>query len=280
LLSAFMNNVGALALMLPVALRNTERRGLSPTMVLMPLAFASLLGGLVTMIGTPPNIVIATARAKAAGEAFGMFDFTAVGLAVALAGLAFISLLGPFLLPSRTRPGAGEDRYRITAYLIEAEVPPASPFVGARVEQLERLCQNEATIMAIIRDGKRLLAPAGDDRLKAQDVLVLEGDPLSLRPLLEQGGLTTLGDRKLRPELLISDEIKMVEAVVMPKARIEGLSMRRLRMHETYGINLLAMARDGKPPTARLAQVRFNIGDVLRWRRFSSKLLSALMYFL
>ena len=101
LLSAFMNNVGALALMLPVALRNAGRLGVSPSMMLMPLAFASLLGGLVTMIGTPPNIVIATARAQSEGQGFGMFDFAAAGLVIALAGLAFITVFGPYLLPRR-----------------------------------------------------------------------------------------------------------------------------------------------------------------------------------
>lgn len=264
LLSAFMNNVGALALMLPVALRNASRIGVSPSIVLMPLAFASLLGGLVTMIGTPPNIVIANARAEATGQAFSMFDFTAVGLVVALFGLGTVILAGPYLLPNRHRPAAGGgDRFRINAYLIEAEVPPGSPFVGARVEQLERLCQNDATIMAIIRSGKRYLAPAGADCLKAGDTLVLEGDPLSVKPLLEKDGLMALGDQDVRDDLLASDKVKVVEAVVMPKAPIEGRSMRLLRMHETYGINLLAMARNGKPPRARLAQVRFKIGDVL-----------------
>ena len=138
-----------------------------------------------------------------------------------------------------------------------------SALVGTRIDQLERLCQNDATIMAIIRDGKRLLAPSGSNSLEADDILVLEGDPLSVRPLLEQDGLIALGDRQVRDDLLTSEEVKVVEAVVMPRSAIEGRSMRLLRMHENYGINLLAMARDGKPPKARLAQVRFKIGDVL-----------------
>ena len=263
LLSAFMNNVGALALMLPVALRNAGRIGVAPSIVLMPLAFASLLGGLVTMIGTPPNIVIATARAQSEGQAFGMFDFTAVGLVVALAGLAFIILLGPYLLPSRQQPNDADDRFRINAYLIEAQVAAGSALVGARIDQLERFCQNDATIMSIIRDGERCLAPSGSYRLEADDILVLEGDPLAVRPLLEQDGLVALGDQEIGDDLLTSGEIKVVEVVVMPQSAIEGRSMRLLRMHENYGINLLAMARDGKPPRARLAQVRFKIGDVL-----------------
>ncbi len=262
-LSAFMNNVGALALMLPVAVRNAERRGIAPSMVLMPLAFASLLGGLVTLIGTPPNIVIAAARREAEGAAFSMFDFTLVGLPVALAGLAFIALFGQRLLPRRSARARTGDRFRLRAYLIEAEVLASSPLVDATIRRLEELCDNEVTVMAIVRDGQRHLAPDGADRIHAGDILVLQGDPLALRPLLEQRGLKSIGDADVNQETLTSDDVILVEAMVMPKAPIDGRSMRRLRMHETYGVNLLAMARQGQAPKAQLARVRFRIGDVL-----------------
>ncbi len=262
-LSAFMNNVGALALMLPVAVRNAERSGTAPSMVLMPIAFASLLGGLVTLIGTPPNIVIAAARAEAEGTAFAMFDFTFAGLPVALAGLAFMALFGRRLLPTRSARPATGDRFRLRAYLIEARVLASSPLVDATIRRLEEMCDNEATVMAIVRDGQRRLAPDGRDRISADDVLVLQGDPLALRPLLEQRGLMSIADSDVSQDALTSDDVILVEAMVMPKAPIEGRSMRRLRMHETYGVNLLAMARKGQAPEARLARVRFQIGDVL-----------------
>ncbi|MEZ5930900.1 MAG: SLC13 family permease [Alphaproteobacteria bacterium] len=262
-LSAFMNNVGALALMLPVAVRNAERRGIAASIVLMPLAFASLLGGLVTLIGTPPNIVIAAARARAGGEPFHMFDFTLVGLPVAVAGLLYIGLFGRKLLPSRHRRAPVGDRFRLGSYLIEAKVQPSSPLVEATVQRLEEICDNEATVMSIIRGGHRHLAPGSADRLEAGDVLILQGDPLALRPLLDQQGLTSMDDVHVNHAALTSDDVILVEAMVMPKAPIEGRSMRRLRMHETYGVNLLAMARQGHPPAARLASVSFQIGDVL-----------------
>lgn len=262
-LSAFMNNVGALALMLPVAVRNAERSGTAPSMVLMPLAFASLLGGLVTLIGTPPNIVIATARAEAEGTPFAMFDFTLAGLPVALAGLAFITLFGQKLLPRRNAQAPAGDRFRLSTYLIEARVLATSPLVDSTIRRLEEMSDNEATVMAIVRNGHKHLAPDGTDRILADDVLVLQGDPLALHPLLEQRGLISIGDSDLSQDSLMSDDVILVEAMVMPKAPIEGRSMRRLRMHETYGVNLLAMARKGQAPEARLARVRFQIGDVL-----------------
>jgi di/tricarboxylate transporter len=258
-----MNNVGALALMLPVAVRNAERSGTAPSIVLMPLAFASLLGGLVTLIGTPPNIVIATARAEAAGAPFSMFDFTLVGLPVALAGLAFIALFGQRLLPRRNARATAGDRFRLRAYLIEAQVLASSPLIDATIRRLEEMCDNEATVMAILRDGQKHLAPDGTDRIHADDVLVLQGDPLALRPLLKQRGLISIGDADVNQDSLISDDVILVEAMVMPKAPIEGRSMRRLRMHATYGVNLLAMARKGQPSAARLARVSFQVGDVL-----------------
>lgn len=262
-LSAFMNNVGALALMLPVTLRNAYRAGRPPSQVLMPLSFATLLGGLITMIGTPPNIVIATMRERYGGEPFHMFDFAPVGLAVAAVGLLFITTIGWRLLP-RQRAGEADpkDLFHIEAYIIEARVPEESELAGETVRQIEHLCENEVTIMAIIRGRRRILAPAGVFGLMAGDILILEGDPAALEPLLDDRKLEQTGHDVTASDLR-SDEIRMVEAVLMPNSPIEGQSMRGLRMHDRYGINLLAMARQGKAPRTRLGSIRFKIGDVL-----------------
>jgi di/tricarboxylate transporter len=263
-LSAFMNNVGALALMLPVALRNAYRSGRSPSQVLMPLSFASLLGGLITLIGTPPNIIIATFRGEVTGTPFAMFDFAPVGLPVAAVGLLFVSLIGWRLLPSR-RPGEGSEGHslRIQEYLTEATIPLGSKLVGQSVRQVEQLCDNELTVMAIIRGAQRLLAPSSIERLLGADVLILEGDPAVLEPLFDEGLLKRLAGEDIKAEQLGSDEVRVVEAVLMPHSQIEGQSMRGLRMHDRYGINLLAVARRGHAPMARLSNIRFRTGDVL-----------------
>ncbi|MDH3474313.1 MAG: SLC13 family permease [Rhodospirillales bacterium] len=263
-LSAFMNNVGALALMLPVALRNAYRSGRSPSQVLMPLSFASLLGGLITLIGTPPNIIIATFRGEVTGTPFAMFDFAPVGLPVAVVGLLFVSLIGWRLLPSR-RPGEGSEGHslRIQEYLTEATIPLGSKLVGQSVRQIEQLCDNELTVMAIIRGAQRLLAPSSIERLIGADVLILEGDPAVLEPLFDEGLLKRLAGEDIKAEQLGSDDVRVVEAVLMPHSPIEGQSMRGLRMHDRYGINLLAVARRGHAPMARLSNIRFRTGDVL-----------------
>lgn len=263
-LSAFMNNVGALALMLPVVLRNARRAGRSPSQVLMPLSFATLLGGLTTLIGTPPNIVIATFREQSAGAPFSMFDFAPVGLVVALTGIIYITAFGWRLIPQHRRGEAdARDMFQIQAYITEARVPDQSALVGEQVRKIEQLCENEVSVMAIIRDRRRRLAPAGVERVWQDDVLVLEGDPSALEPLFDGGKLEQLGEQEVRAEELRSDDIRLTEAVVMPNSLLEGRSMRGVRMHDRYGINLLAVARSGEAPKARLGNIQFKTGDVL-----------------
>jgi di/tricarboxylate transporter len=263
-LSAFMNNVGALALMLPVTVRNAYMAGRPSSLVLIPLSFATLLGGLVTLIGTPPNIVIASFREEAVGVPFKMFDFTPVGFAVAVVGLLYLATIGWRLVP-RDRQGESEarDLFRIKAYITEARVPEKSPLVGEAVRKVEQLCDNEISVMAIYRGRRRMLAPAGVERLWRNDVLILEGDPAALEPLLDGSKLEQTGRKDFSDEDLKSDEIRLVEAVLMPNSPIEGRSMRGLRMHDRYGVNLLAVAREGMAPRASLGSIRFRTGDVL-----------------
>ncbi len=148
LMSAFMNNIGALALMLPVALRNCRRSRYGPSNVLMPLSFASLLGGLVTLIGTPPNIIIATFRADTQGTPFGMFDFTPVGLPVAIIGIAFLSVAGWRLIPRHSSGSASpQEHFSLLTYVAQATVPPQSDLAGAQIRDIEQLCENEATVI-------------------------------------------------------------------------------------------------------------------------------------
>ena len=262
--SAFMNNVGALALMLPVALRNAALSGQPPSRILMPLSFATLLGGLVTLIGTPPNIIIASFREQAEGTAFSMFDFTPVGLVVAVAGMLFISLVGWRLLPTNRRSDPSDhDRFEIEAYIIEARVPEKSSLAGQQIRVIENLCDNEVAIMMIIRGESRQFAPAGTERLKPGDILILEGEPTTLNPLFAENKLEVSREPHLEAKDLESEEIELVEAVVMPLSLIEGRSMRGMKMHERYGINLLAIARQGQAPKTRLGSIRFKTGDIL-----------------
>ncbi len=263
-LSCVMNNVGALALMLPVTLRNAYKAGRSPSIFLIPLSFASLLGGLVTLIGTPPNIVISGFRESQTGTPFSMFDFAPVGLAVAGAGLLYLTFIGWRLLPERISvEGEDDDLFHVERYTLESNVPEGSPLVGMRVRELENRFDREISVVAIIRDGVRRLAPRAIEKVRDNDVLILQGDPGLIQPLADGKQLGSLGHQVEGEDELESEDIEVIEAVVLPNSPIEGKSMRQYRIHDRLGINLLALARQGRQPTARLKNIRFKTGDVL-----------------
>ncbi len=264
-LSAFMNNIGALALMLPITLRDARKSKRPASKLLMPLSFASLLGGLVTLVGTPPNIIIATFRANNVGEPFSMFDFTPVGLTVALGGLLYLITVGWRLLPGRNANFDDEqvEQFQIARYVSEVRVPPESPLVGTSVGALQQTCEQEVAVMAIIRKDRRRMAPPAIELIQPGDVLLLEGHSESLQPLFENPGMLEAGAEEVDPDWLKSPEVRVIEAVVMPNSAIEGLSMRGIGLHNRFGVNLLAVAREGHAARTRLKHIKYKTGDVL-----------------
>ena len=262
-LSSFMNNVGALALMLPVAMRNAYRDGYPPAKSLMPLAFASLLGGLTTLIGTPPNIIIATFRARELGQPFGMFDFTPVGVAVAVAGLAFLVLIGWRLLPIEGRRGEAEKAFEIEDYITEAKVEKDSKVIGMTISEFEELAENEVTVAGLISNERRRLAPSVFARIQADDILVLRGDADALESAIAAAKLKLVGEHDEPEKLLRSEDVELVEAVVSPGSPLIGRTSSSARLRLIHGVNLLALARQGHQVRERLSQVQFRSGDVL-----------------
>jgi di/tricarboxylate transporter len=259
-LSAFMNNIGALALLLPLAVRSAER----PAAILMPLSFASILGGLVTLIGTPPNIVVATFRAEAAGAPFALFDFAPVGLPVALVGLAFLLVVGWRLLPAgRAGRRAAEDLFKVADYITEARLTEKSTFVGKFANELEELFEEQSVIVGIVRDGYRRLARIRTEILREGDILLLRTDPATLDRLTAEAGLELVANEELSEENLRSDEVGLVEAVVPPGSRLDGRTVRALRFRRQHGVALVAIARSGATISERLAGVHLRAGDVL-----------------
>jgi len=264
LLSAAMNNVGALALMLPVTIRNAARARRSVSLLLIPLSFASLLGGLITLIGTPPNLVIASFREDITGQAFGMFDFTPVGGVVALTGLIYLTVIGWRLLPkNNSGTEAARFRRKIDAFVAEVQVPKGSPFDGIDVGQLEELCENEITVMAIHRGSERIYAPHLQKELASGDILVVEGDPSVWEPLCDGKRFDLLARGEASQQAMATQAVALAEAVIMPNSPLIGRSARRIRMHDNFGINLLAVARKSDPTISRLKNVKFEAGDVL-----------------
>ncbi len=275
-LSGFMNNVGALALLMPIAIQAAARLDVPPGRMLMPLAFGSILGGMTTLIGTPPNLIVSAFRAQEFGEGYGMFAFTPVGLAVAVAGVAFIALIGWRLVPGRTRSGVAS--FEAGAYITEALVPEGSKAVGMRLREIEdTLAAAEVQVIGLVRRDVRLRAPRSNMKVLADDILILEAEPEGLSKALSQLGVSL--EKEAPPDEVDedqetapveaekkppaeSDEV-LIELVVTPTAALIGRSATAVHMRTRYQITLLALSRQGERSIGRLRDTRFRAGDVL-----------------
>jgi len=261
--SAFMNNVGALAIMMPIAIHMARKSGNPPSYILMPIAFASLLGGMTTLIGTPPNIIIATFRADELGEPFGMFDFSPVGAVLTLAGIAFITLIGWRFLPKRAAKKSEKELFDIDDYITEVEIPKDSKMAGKTIAELLEKTDADVQILGLVRQKKRLHAPKNEEVLLENDIIIIESDADDLEAFLKDSDLKLVGDQKLRKDAEGSDKIAITEAIVMADSSLIGRTTAELRMRSRYGINLLAVARREQRIHRRLDHVIFRTGDVL-----------------
>jgi len=264
-LSGFMNNVGALALLMPVAIRSAIDAKRSPSLLLMPLAFGSILGGLITLIGTPPNIIVASYRQQAFGEPFLMFDFTPVGLVVALAGLVFVALIGWRLIPLRRPAGGGAaDAYGMEDYLAEARIGEESPIIGKTVRELDpEIGEKDVKVVGLIRGERVFPAAPRFARLSAGDILLIEAEPATLKETIEKLGLEIVDPSEPMAGLLESEDVALVEAVIGAGSRLENRTVLAARLQRRHGVNLLAVSRQGRPYRGRLRSFRFAAGDVL-----------------
>jgi len=273
LLSAFMNNVGAMALLLPVALQLSKRFEMAPSRVLMPLAFGTILGGMTTLIGTPPNLIVAGFREAAGGGSFGMFDFSPVGGAVAVTGLVFIVLLGWRLVPAREKGSVGD--FDTGTYLAEARVREDSSTIGKTLKQADATLDHEgAQIVGLIRDEVRLYAPNPQRRIRSGDILIVEAEPddlskvvsdlqLTLGSTEQPGDEPEIAPKDQKPSERSDDPVVLQELVVMPGSGLIGRSSGGTKLDERYGINLLAVSRQGKRTVRRVKTMRFMAGDLL-----------------
>jgi len=264
ILSAFMNNVGALALMMPVAIETAIKNKRSPSSILMPIALGSAMGGLTTLIGTPPNLLISSYRAHVTGQPFTMFAYAHVGFFVALAGVLFITIVGWRLLPrKRKAPKKTSDMFRVQDYITEIKIPESSPTAGITVRELEKMVEADFIIIGLIRNKKKRLVIPSTQVLEADDILIIESSTKDLEELLQAGKLELVGSEKITSDILKSKDVALIEAVVPPGTRIENRSSQSIHLRARYRINLLAIAREGKPFKERLHQVNLRAGDVV-----------------
>ncbi len=299
-LSAFMNNVGVLALLMPIGVQFARREEIPPGRVLMPLAFGSILGGMTTLIGTPPNLIVSGFRDQVSGETFGMFAFTPVGAAVAGAGVLFIVLVGWRLVPERKQSGV--EGFESGAYITEARVRKGSKADGATLRELGALLvEQDAQIVGMTRGHMRVTAPHAGRRVHAGDILMIEAEAEALAGAISRLGLeleeakaapaaeeveseveaeqpaeraveSEVGEdepeeapqeAEEEPKAKEDDEIVLQELAVLPTSPLVGNSATDLLLRTRFGINLLAVSRQGKRTVARLRTLRFEAGDLL-----------------
>lgn len=290
LCSGFMNNVGALALFMPVAVWMSRQSGRSPSYLLMPLAFGSLLGGTLTLIGTPPNIIIAGYRRDTGEAPFGMFDFLPVGLAITLAGVLFIALLWR-LTPRREDQSSDQELFEISAYMTELQIPAGSKYAGRTLHDLITAGGDDVEVMviALVRGGEYKRMPSTYEVLRDDDILMVEADSEILKSFLDVTHLQLAAEADSKAEAREKAEQQkqaekngeakaeadaesngarraeraLAEAIVTAGSSLVGTTATGLALRERHGVNILAVARQGQRLRQRLSKIRFAAGDIL-----------------
>jgi di/tricarboxylate transporter len=264
-LSAVMNNVAALAMLMPLDMQAAAKAKRSPALSLMPLSFASILGGMITLIGTPPNIVVAEYRGQVLGEPYSMFDFAPVGLAVAIVGVAYVALIGWRLIPvARAEHNTANELSHLDDYLAELKVPEESSAIGQKVRDLDdTVAEHEVEIVGLIRRGERQPGMARRVEIRKNDILVFKATPEGIEAIVGALGLEYARKQDTEDGVFGSGDTALLEVVVPQGARIDGRSSRSLRLMYRHGVTLLGVSRQGKRFTKRVQELQIQAGDIL-----------------
>ncbi|MFP4395120.1 MAG: SLC13 family permease [Anaerolineales bacterium] len=287
--SAFMNNIAALAIFIPVAIRLARKSGRSTSLYLLPMAFSAHLGGLITLIGMPTNLIVSELRVDYVGERFGMFAFAPIGLAVSVVGVSFLALVGWRLIPKRQGKTTGEGDFKMADYFTEIRVPSQSLLAGTRLRDLRTATEADVWIAAILRDDERISFPAGKDKIRAGDILLVRAEADALRQFVYDAGVELAESKPIAEEddiiaepearnfweevqaRLHADDIEIVEAIISPDSRMVGKTARELDLRARYGANLLGISRYDEYIRNKVGQTPLKAGDVLLLQTFHEK---------
>jgi di/tricarboxylate transporter len=262
-LSAIMNNVGAVALLMPVALHIARKKEIPVSLLLMPMAFAAHFGGMSTLIGTPTNLITSSFREEAIGIPYQMFDFSLLGIGLSIASILVIVFVGWRLIPIRKGQKSARDLFDIEEYITEVLLPDSSPLVGLSLRDIGRFSENNVYVLSVVRDGKRRVALPPDTRFEANDILLIRSDTEHLESLLNKTGLELVGSRKIEQDDLETTDMTVMEVVIKSNSMLENNSAFSLDLRQRYGVNLLAVSRQGSFLRTRLDRIRLRTGDVL-----------------
>jgi di/tricarboxylate transporter len=263
ILSAFVKNIGALAMLMPVAFQLARKHNTSPAHLLMPMSFAALLGGIVTLVGTSPNIIVARVREDILGAPFGMFDFTPVGIGLAVGGVIFVAFAWRLLPRDRKGAVSIEEAFTLEGYTTEVSLPEDSPLADKTVRELEKMSEDEVEVLTIIRKRGRLHQPHANTKLRAGETLILQGAPAALERVVGEAQLKLIRDQKTQEIDAPDDDIGVMEAIVTADSPLVDRTATQFRLYDRHQVNLLAVSRSGRRILHRLGSSKLKPGDVV-----------------
>jgi len=272
-MSAFMNNIGATAVLLPAVSSIARRTRISTSKLLIPLSFGSLLGGVTTLIGTPPNLLVSNALLAAGLTPFGLFDYTPMGLIIMLTGILYMVTIGRHLLPEREATADLTESYQVRDYLTEVRVLPESPLVGKTAAESQFGRDYDLTIVGRIKDQDQIAGPEKqqswrlamrrDDRVQEGDVLIVRGNLDTILKIKKSQGLEIVADVELGDAELTTDEIVIAEVIIPTRSELAGKTLREIAFRDRYNVTVLALWRHGEPLRSKLANQPLEFADVL-----------------
>lgn len=261
LTSSFINNIGALAPMIPIAIHLARKNNLSPSIYLLPLAFGSQLGGYLTLIGTPRNIIVSAFREEAGLEPFKMFDFALVGLGLTVIGILFISFIGWRLIPKHTSTGSNEP-FSVEDYVTELTVPEDSKLIGEYIGSVKKLGDKDIKLISLVRGDIVINSVSGYEVIKPNDRLLIQASSIDLKNFTEEFRLDLAGEKAIESQTP-EEERGAVETVVTPLSNIVGKRWDEVPLSVRYGVNLLAISRAGSPIQTPMNNIYFQPGDII-----------------
>ncbi len=260
--SAFINNIGSTAVLMPLVISMGRKAHIPPSKLLIPLAFGSLMGGVCTLIGTPPNILMNALMQQYSGESFSMFDFTPVGVVILIVGTLYMAFIGRHLLPKR-KAGTLTEAYQVKEYITEVDILEGSPLDGKTIAASGLEGDLNLKVRAILRGKEKIPFPRRNRKLRAGDILFLEGNPEGILKVREKKGLEVVPERDNPPPIEAKEELVVVEASLTPQSELVGKTLRQVRFADRHGLTVLALWRAGAPVVKKVDRVVLRFGDVL-----------------
>lgn len=261
--SGFINNIGALAITMPIALHLAKKHNFSPSLILMPIAFASILGGMTTLIGTPPNIIVSTFREQAIGERFSMFDFFPVGALLTVTCLIYVTLIGWRFLPKRISATSIGNLFEIDNYITEIVVTEKSKICNVEIRSIQKISQAEVIVLGIIRGGHQIHAPSPWEKLLQNDIIILEADTEDIQTFISNTNTVLAEGNSIRKNLEQTKEIITAEAIVLPGSMLINHTATDFKIRTQFNTNVLGIARQNRKINKRISQIKFKEGDIL-----------------